>query len=103
MSGLQGKALLPKQWPTKAEVFAAIPPHLLKRDTGKSMMYAVISTVLTLACGAIGTQIPADPAFAPLWLLYATVTGAPIFLTALLRSLDIVPLALLISVPSTDP
>ena len=43
MSGLNGKALESgKYWPTKQEVFKAIPAHLLKRDTGKSMAYACL-------------------------------------------------------------
>ena len=77
MSGLKGKALESgKKWPTKQEVFDVIPKRLLKRDTAKSMFYAVQSLVLTLACGWAGTFIPATPAWAPAWALYAAVTGA---------------------------
>jgi hypothetical protein len=75
-SGLKGKALeTGKKWPAKQEVFDAIPAHCFKRDTGKSMFYAFQSLALTLACGYAGTFIPMTWEFAPVWALYATVTG----------------------------
>jgi hypothetical protein len=75
-SGLKGKAIRGvKQWPTKQEVFDAIPEHCFKRDTAKSMFYAFQSLALTLACGYAGTLIPATPIWAPAWALYAMVTG----------------------------
>lgn len=62
--------------PTKKEVFAAIPEHCYKRDTAKSMMYAFISTALTLACGAFAYFfIPLKLAYWPAWVAYALVTG----------------------------
>lgn len=77
LSGLQGKALQgSKQWPTKQEVFAAIPDHLLKRDTAKSMMYAASAAAITALCVAAGTYIPMSWAWAPIWLVYGAVTGA---------------------------
>mmetsp|Transcript_6130 Transcript_6130/g.15577 ORF Transcript_6130/g.15577 Transcript_6130/m.15577 type:complete len:191 (+) Transcript_6130:116-688(+) len=40
-SGLMGKALkTPKRYPTRPEVFAAIPKELYKKDTLKSLCYA---------------------------------------------------------------
>lgn len=76
MSGLQGKALQgSKQWPTKQEVFAVIPKHLLKRDTLKSLLYAASSAAITALCVAAGTQIPMAWAWTPVWLLYGAVTG----------------------------
>lgn len=76
MSGLQGKALQgTKEWPTKQEVFAAIPDHLLKRDTGKSMMYAASSAAITALCVAAGTYIPMSWAWAPVWMVYGAITG----------------------------
>ena len=78
MSGLKGKALESgKYWPKKQEVFDAIPPHLLKRDTGKSLLYAFSSLAITAACVAAGTAIPAEIAWAPAWIVYAAVTGGP--------------------------
>ena len=80
MSGLNGKALESgKYWPTKQEVFKAIPAHLLKRDTGKSMAYALSSLAITAACFAVGTAIPAEIAWAPAWLVYAVITGGPLW------------------------
>lgn len=77
LSGLKGKALESgKVWPTKAEVFDAIPEHLLKRDTAKSMMYAASSLAITGACFASGFFIPAEISWAPVWLAYAAITGA---------------------------
>lgn len=75
-SGLNGIALERRQYPTKKEVMQAIPEKCFKRNTARSMMYAAISTALTLACVAIGWNfIPLQIAFWPLWLLYAAVTG----------------------------
>ena len=62
--------------PTRKEVIAAIPEHCFKKDTAKSMMYAAISTGLTIACGLFGYFfIPLKLAFLPAWIAYALVTG----------------------------
>lgn len=76
-SGLMGKALLtPDRYPTKREVFDAIPKDCWKKDTFKSMCYAVFSTSLTVALGvAAYCFIPLKLAFLPVWALYAAVTG----------------------------
>lgn len=76
-SGLEGKALRKiSQYPTKREVMAAIPKECWKKDTFKSMCYAVFSTSLTVALGvAAYTFIPLKAAFLPVWALYAAVTG----------------------------
>lgn len=76
-SGLMGKALRKKgKLPTKREVLDSIPKECFKRDTAKSMSYAIFSTSLTLALG-IGAYalIPVKLAFLPVWALYAAVTG----------------------------
>mmetsp|Transcript_10636 Transcript_10636/g.21998 ORF Transcript_10636/g.21998 Transcript_10636/m.21998 type:complete len:474 (-) Transcript_10636:50-1471(-) len=76
-SGLEGKALRKiTSYPTKREVLAAIPKECFKRDTVKSMSYAIFSTSLTLALG-VGAYalIPLKLAFLPVWALYAVVTG----------------------------
>ena len=75
-SGLNGIALEKREYPTKKEVMQAIPEKCFKRNTALSLMYAAISTGLTLACVAIGWNfIPLQMAFLPLWILYAAVTG----------------------------
>ena len=77
LSGLQGKAMLVEKEdiPSKAQVRAALPPHVLTRDTKKSMMYAAISVIQGLACLGAGALIPLKLAALPLWLAYAAVTG----------------------------
>ena len=76
-SGLEGKALRKiTKYPTKREVFAAIPKECWKKDTFKSMCYAVFSTSLTVALGvAAYAFIPLKLAYLPVWALYAAVTG----------------------------
>lgn len=89
-SGLNGKPLeTGKYWPTKQEVFDAIPKHCLKRDTGKSMFYAATSLAMTAACVFAGTLIPATPAWAPAWLAYAAITGMLCFLPSCQRMASI--------------
>lgn len=75
-SGLMGKALEPKSYPTRPEVFAAVPKHVYEKDDVKSMSYAIFSTALTVSLGlAAHIFIPLKLAFAPVWALYAVVTG----------------------------
>ena len=62
-------------WPTKAQLLSAIPKECFKKSTAKSMGFALSSLAATLACGTLGTMLPAQWAFAPLWLAYAAVTG----------------------------
>ena len=77
LSGLQGKAMLVEasDIPTKMEVRKAVPAHCFKRDTAKSMMYAVISVAQSAASLALARFIPMKWAAAPLWLAWAAVTG----------------------------
>lgn len=75
-SGLEGKALLPKEYPKQPEVFRALPRSVYKKDTKLSMSYAIMSTSLVLALGiAAHVFIPLKLAFAPLWAVYAAVQG----------------------------
>eukprot|EP00667_Euglena_gracilis_P005651 EG_transcript_5684 len=75
-SGLNGKALVSgKKFPTKPQVMQAIPKELLKKDTFTSMMYALTSVTLTGLCLLAGTFIPYSWSWAPVWALYAMVTG----------------------------
>ena len=56
---------------------AAIPAECFERDTLRSMMFALTSAALTLACFAVGASgaIPLAWSWAPAWLLYGFVTG----------------------------
>jgi len=76
-SGLNGKAMLVEKSdvPTKAQVRAAMPKHVLTRDTKKSLMYAAISVIQSVASLGLGMLIPLKAAYAPLWLVYAAWTG----------------------------
>jgi fatty acid desaturase len=74
--GLEGKALkVGNYWPTKKEVFAAIPDDCFKKETGKSLMYAAISVAQIAACVYAGSFIPFTAAAWPMWVAYACVTG----------------------------
>jgi len=75
--GLQGKALNPPAtYPTRAEVFGAIPEDCYKRETMTSMLYAVISTVLTVGTGLLAYNfIPLTAAYIPAWIAYAAING----------------------------
>jgi hypothetical protein len=55
-SGLQGRALnaKEKEFPSMAQVLAKIPKECFEKDTGKSLMYAGVSTAITLAVGGVG-------------------------------------------------
>jgi hypothetical protein len=75
LSGLNGLALSGIEYPSKKEVFQAIPEHCFKRDTVKSMGYAAVSAAMLMACVYAGLQIPLKLAMWPLWLLYSMVTG----------------------------
>jgi hypothetical protein len=57
-------------------VISAIPKECFVKDTAKSMMYAAISTALTLGCGyAAYMCLPMTAAFAPAWLAYGIING----------------------------
>ena len=78
-SGLNGKALnLPplEELPSKAEVLAAIPEECFKKDTAKSMGYAIIGVAMTAMCAIFAYNfIPLTVAAIPAWIAYAVVTG----------------------------
>lgn len=75
--GLEGKSLgQGRQWPTKAEVLAAIPKDCLKKETGRSLLFAASSVVQVVLCGILAWKfIPMTAAAIPLWILYAIVQG----------------------------
>jgi len=78
MSGLKGAALNAKEkrFPSMQEVLSNIPKECFERDTAKSLAYALTSTVITLACGALAYAfVPLQAAYWPVWVAYAFVTG----------------------------
>ena len=59
-----------------AEVLSKIPKHCFVKDTAKSLMYAAISTALTVGCGVLAyLYLPLKLAFLPAWIAYAFVAG----------------------------
>merc|ERR1719310_2574980 len=78
MSGLKGAALNAKEkrFPSMQEVLSNIPKECFERDTAKSLAYALTSTAITLACGALAYAfVPLQAAYWPGWVAYAFVTG----------------------------
>jgi len=62
--------------PIKSEVHASLPSHVFDIDTMRSLKYAATSAALTLAPAILAWQfLPLTWAWAPVWLLYAIVTG----------------------------
>lgn len=78
-SGLKGKALQTGlEYPAPSAVFDAIPKSCYAISTSKSLMYAAMSTAMTLGLAfAAFKLLPQDLSFASLalWTLYAIVTG----------------------------
>jgi len=77
-SGLMGKALVLKKedYPTVAEINAAIPAHCKVLDTTKSMLYFAMSTGICLVSGLLANAfIPKTLAFLPVWIAYAIFNG----------------------------
>jgi len=77
-SGMNGKALNAeeKEFPTMAEVLNKIPKHCFVKDTAKSLMYAAVSTAITVGLGlAAFSYIPMQMAYLPAWIAYAFVAG----------------------------
>ncbi len=61
--------------PSKAELLSCLPPDLLEHDPRKAWTSLGWSVGLSVLAFGLGTQIPLSPAAAPLWLMYAVVTG----------------------------
>ena len=78
-SGLEGQALTfphKKDFPSRAAVLSNIPDECFKKDTAKSLMYAAVSTAMTVGCGLIAAAtLPLQAAWWPAWLAYAAVNG----------------------------
>ena len=61
--------------PSKADLLSWLPPDLLDLNPRKAWTSLGWSVGLSLLAFGLGSQIPLTPAAAPLWLLYAVVTG----------------------------
>ena len=65
-----------KQYPTKAEVLAAIPPECFDRSLIKSTLYLLISLAMTIGSGVLAYLfIPLTWSWLPAWIGYAIVAG----------------------------
>jgi len=65
----------PTLYPDKAQLLAALPAELLTISPLKAWGSLAMSLGLSLPAYALGTLIPLQLSAAPLWLLYALVTG----------------------------
>lgn len=88
-SGLQGKALLPKEYPTLSEVKNALPSDTYVRSTTKSLTYAALDILTTSLSAFLGIKFllplalnlftSAQPlnqvAAVALWAFYSIVVG----------------------------
>ncbi len=65
-----------KQYPTKAEVLAAIPAECFDRSLIKSSFYLLISLTMTIGSGVLAYLfIPLTWSWFPVWVGYAIVAG----------------------------
>jgi fatty acid desaturase len=62
-------------YPSKSELLNCLPPELSRLNPAKAWGSLAMSLGLSLLAYAAGTQIPLQAAAAPLWLLYALITG----------------------------
>lgn len=65
----------PTTYPSKADLLACLPADLLTINPVKAWGSLGMSVVLSLLAYGAGTQMPLQLSAAPLWLLYAGVTG----------------------------
>ncbi len=65
-----------KQYPTKAEVLAAIPADCFDRNLIQSSLYLLASLAMTIGSGALAYAfIPLTWSWLPVWIAYAVVAG----------------------------
>ena len=69
----QGSQL--RQWPTKQQLLASMPESLADKDVGKAWGSLVFSLSTSLAAYGVGCLIPLQWSYAPIWVVYAAVTG----------------------------
>ena len=62
-------------FPGKAELLSCLPEELYRIHPIKTWGSLALSLGLSLLAYGLGTTIPLSPIAAPLWLLYAVVTG----------------------------
>jgi fatty acid desaturase len=62
-------------YPSKAELLACLPPELQTINPAKAWGSLAMSAGLSLLAYGLGTQIPLQLSAAPLWVVYAGVTG----------------------------
>jgi hypothetical protein len=89
LSGLQGRALVSKEYPSLSEVKAAMPLGTFDKDTGLSLRFAAFDVFSTFVSGFLGIKylLPVAAALfsgpillnkaagAALWILYSTIVG----------------------------
>jgi|AntRauMFilla1563_2_1112583.scaffolds.fasta_scaffold111466_1 omega-6 fatty acid desaturase (delta-12 desaturase) len=70
------RSALRTDWPEKKAILSVIPEHCFKKDTVKSLAYALVSVALTLGCGALAyTFIPMKLSYIGAWAAYAIAAG----------------------------
>ena len=62
-------------WPSRAELLSCLPPELQRFDSVKAWGSLAMSLGLSLLAYGLGTRLPLAISAAPLWVLYAVVTG----------------------------
>ncbi|APD47195.1 fatty acid desaturase [Synechococcus sp. CS-602] len=65
----------PRSWPTKQQLLACLPEEISEIDTGKAWRCLAFSLSTSLLAYGVGCLIPLQWVFAPVWLLYAVITG----------------------------
>ncbi len=65
----------PTTYPSKSQLLACLPPELLKVNPIKAWGSLTMSLGLSLLAYGLGTKIPLQINAAPLWALYALITG----------------------------
>lgn len=61
--------------PSKQQLLACLPAHLLRFDPRKAWGSLAFSLGLSLLAYGVGTRLPLSLSALPLWLLYALITG----------------------------
>ncbi|NLD75814.1 MAG: fatty acid desaturase [Acidimicrobiales bacterium] len=76
LSDLDRSDLAQRRLPTRAEVRAVIPDHCFEVSTGRSLLHLALSLALTAVPVVLAARfLPLTWAWAPVWILYALVTG----------------------------
>ncbi|WP_254980434.1 fatty acid desaturase [Cyanobium sp. ATX 6A2] len=62
-------------YPSKADLLNCLPSDLTRINPAQAWRSLAMSLVLSLLAYAVGTQIPLQAIAAPVWLMYALITG----------------------------